>query len=80
MRGLGKCLDVKASGTTNGTLVQLYDCNGTGAQQWAAQSDGSLRNPQAGRCLDIPNSDLTDGRQLRIWTCNGTGAQRWTLP
>lgn len=28
------CLDVKKSGKTNGTNVQLYDCNGTDAQKW----------------------------------------------
>ncbi|MEV4490168.1 ricin-type beta-trefoil lectin domain protein [Micromonospora coxensis] len=45
VRSLGKCLDVKSSGTTNGTPVQLWTCNGTGAQQWAPQADGSLKNP-----------------------------------
>src|SRR5262249_23194851 len=30
----GKCVDVRAAGTADGTPVQLYDCNGTNAQQW----------------------------------------------
>ncbi|MEV4481641.1 ricin-type beta-trefoil lectin domain protein [Micromonospora coxensis] len=44
-----------------------------GAQQWAPQADGSLKNPQSGRCLDIPASN-TDGARLQIHDCNGTGA------
>jgi hypothetical protein len=32
----GTCLDVTAGGTANGTKVQLYTCNGTGAQRWTA--------------------------------------------
>ncbi len=31
----GLCLDVRSSGTANGTPVQVWGCNGTGAQQWS---------------------------------------------
>ncbi|WP_232323869.1 protein kinase domain-containing protein [Catenuloplanes japonicus] len=30
-----KCLDVTGAKTDNGTPIQIYDCNATGAQQWA---------------------------------------------
>lgn len=30
----GMCLDVAAAGTTNGTRVQTWTCNGTDAQAW----------------------------------------------
>ena len=49
-------MDVTAAGTANGTKVQLYDCNGTGAQVWQAQSNGALVNPESGRCLDDPGA------------------------
>jgi len=29
----GKCVDVAAANTANGTAVDLYDCNGSGAQR-----------------------------------------------
>jgi hypothetical protein len=77
---LGKCVDVSNSGTANGTPVQLYRCNGTGAQQWKPGTAGSLVNPASGKCLDVPNSATSEGTQLQIYTCNGTGAQNWTLP
>ncbi|MCM0677580.1 ThuA domain-containing protein, partial [Micromonospora phytophila] len=35
IKGLaGKCLDVRGSGTADGTQIQIYGCNGTGAQTW----------------------------------------------
>jgi len=76
---IGRCLDVVSGGTANGTLLQLYDCNGTGAQQWQVHGTGLL-NPQSGRCLDDPGSTLTNGTQLQIYDCNNTNAQAWTIP
>jgi chitinase len=45
-------MDVTAASTANGTKVQLYDCNGTAAQQWHAGANSSLVNTGSGRCLD----------------------------
>ena len=59
--------------------MQLYDCNGTGAQAWVAQN-GALLNPQSGRCLDVPNGTPTDATALQIYDCNATPAQQWQLP
>ena len=56
LQALGKCLDVNAAGTANGTLVQLYTCNGTVAQVWQPQTNGTLVNPHSGRCLDDTGS------------------------
>ncbi|HKN51985.1 MAG TPA: glycoside hydrolase family 30 beta sandwich domain-containing protein, partial [Amycolatopsis sp.] len=37
----GKCMDVAGANSANGTAVQLYDCNGTAAQQWTVGADGT---------------------------------------
>ena len=76
---LGMCLDVDAAGTANGTLVDLYTCNGTGAQTWIPQSNGSLVNPNSGKCLDDTGFGGS-GTQAQIWSCTGGTNQRWTLP
>ncbi|MGH3994788.1 MAG: ricin-type beta-trefoil lectin domain protein, partial [Pseudonocardiaceae bacterium] len=47
----GKCVDVRGSGTADGTAVQLYTCNGTAAQTWTVASDGTLR--ALGKCMDV---------------------------
>jgi hypothetical protein len=75
LRALGKCLDVQSGGTANGTPAQLFDCNGSGAQTWVSQANGSLLNPQSGRCLDDPGNKQSAGDPLQIYDCNGTIAQ-----
>ncbi|GAA2090780.1 hypothetical protein GCM10009759_14620 [Kitasatospora saccharophila] len=76
---IGRCLDATGNGTANGTLLQLWDCNGGGAQKWIQQGDGSLLNPQSGRCLDAPNGNSANGTRLQLWDCNGAAAQKFTV-
>ncbi len=71
----GKCVDVRAANTANGTPVQLYDCNGTNAQQWTVASDGSIH--ALGKCLDVTFSGTGNGTLIQLWDCNGSGAQVW---
>jgi len=73
----GKCVDVAAAGTANGTAIQLYDCNGTGAQSWTVGTDGTIR--AFGKCMDVPSGSTANGAQIQLWDCNGSGAQRWTI-
>jgi hypothetical protein len=73
-------MDITAAGTANGTPIQIYDCNGTGAQQWAPTSEGWIMNGESGKCLDTPASATADGTQLIIWTCHGESNQVWNPP
>ncbi|MEU4679327.1 glycosyl hydrolase family 18 protein [Micromonospora sp. NPDC023737] len=71
----GKCVDVAAAGTANGTPIQLYTCNGTNAQRWTVGSDGTLR--ALGKCADVTSAGTANGTKIQLWDCNGTGAQVW---
>ncbi|WP_369149580.1 lectin [Streptomyces sp. R44] len=73
----GKCVDVAGANPANGTPVQLYDCNGTGAQQWTVNTDGSIR--ALGKCLDVTAGSTADGAKLQLYDCNSTGAQKWRV-
>ncbi|MFD5896748.1 MULTISPECIES: family 16 glycosylhydrolase [unclassified Streptomyces] len=73
----GKCLDVAAASSANGTPVQLYDCNGSAAQQWSRGANDSLR--ALGKCLDVKDNSTADGAQLQLWDCAGSGNQRWAV-
>ncbi len=73
----GKCMDVEAANSADGTPVQLYTCNGTDAQQWTFHDDGTVR--ALGKCLDVSGGSTANGAEVQLWTCNGTGAQQWTL-
>ncbi|MCX5135343.1 family 16 glycosylhydrolase [Streptomyces sp. NBC_00340] len=78
IKGLaGKCVDVAAAGTANGTPVQLYDCNGTAAQQWTVGSDGTIR--ALGKCLDVTNNGTADGTPIQLWDCTGGTGQKWAV-
>jgi hypothetical protein len=79
LSALGRCLDIVGNGTTAGTLVQLWSCDGVGGQVWQPRSDGSLYNPQSGLCLDAQNGNTANGTRLQIWTCNQTNAQKFAL-
>jgi glucosylceramidase len=72
----GKCVDVAGANSANGTQVQLYTCNGTGAQQWTVGTDGTIR--ALGKCLDVAGAGTANGTKVQIYDCNGTGAQSWT--
>ena len=67
------------AGTANGTLVDLFCCNGTGAQVGEPQPDGALLNPTSGKCLDDTGYGGS-GTQVQIWPCSGNDNQSWTLP
>ncbi|SFE87264.1 Alginate lyase [Actinacidiphila alni] len=71
----GKCVDVAGASSANGTAVQLYDCNGTGAQSWTAGSDSTLK--ALGKCLDVTAAGTANGTLTQLYDCNGTGSQVW---
>jgi glucosylceramidase len=78
LKGLaGKCLDVAGANSANGTAVDLYDCNGTNAQQWTVGADGTVQ--ALGKCLDVDAASVANGAKVQLYDCNGTGAQQWRL-
>ncbi|MEV4641492.1 ricin-type beta-trefoil lectin domain protein [Actinoplanes sp. NPDC049548] len=72
----GKCVDVDGANPANGTVTQLYTCNGSAAQQWTVGSDGTLR--ALGKCLDVAGVGTANGTRVQIWDCTGGDNQRWT--
>ncbi|MER7929241.1 family 16 glycosylhydrolase [Streptomyces sp. NPDC096057] len=78
IKGLaGKCVDVNGANSANGTAVQLYDCNGSAAQQWTVGSDGTIR--ALGKCLDVAGGGTADGTKVQLYDCNGSAAQKWAV-
>jgi beta-glucanase (GH16 family) len=73
----GRCIDVPSANPVDGARLQIWDCNGTGAQQWTIGSDGTVR--ALGKCMDAAAAGTANGTAIQLYTCNGTGAQRFTL-
>jgi hypothetical protein len=80
-RQSGKCMDVSARGTANGTNIQLWNCNGTGAQSFVLRDSGNgsvnLVNTNSNKCVDVSSSGTANGTNVQLWNCNGTNAQRF---
>ncbi|MET7419493.1 beta-1,3-glucanase family protein [Dactylosporangium sp. NPDC005555] len=71
-----KCVDVPSSNFTDGNQLQMWNCNGTGAQNWTFSGDAIQAG---GKCMDVAAGSLANDAKIQIWTCNGSGAQRFTL-
>jgi non-reducing end alpha-L-arabinofuranosidase len=74
----GRCADDPNGSTTNGTQVQLYDCNGATAQRWTYTS-GKQFQILGTKCLDASNRGTTNGTAVIIWDCNGGTNQQWNV-
>ncbi|KAF9473923.1 hypothetical protein BDN70DRAFT_885382 [Pholiota conissans] len=75
---VNKCMDVRGAVFANGTPVQIYDCNGTPAQNWVLTRN-STKVQVAGTnfCLDAGSSPA-NGIGLKIWQCyDNLPAQQW---
>jgi len=70
----GLCVDDRSSSTANFNPIQVYTCNGTGAQQWTVVQAGSTLHV-LGKCMDINGGGTADGTTVDLYDCNNTAAQ-----
>jgi len=71
----GLCLDDRGASTAEYNPIQVYTCNGTGAQQWTVEPNNTLE--VLGMCLDVDAAGTANGTLVDLYSCNGTGAQVW---
>jgi beta-glucosidase len=71
-----QCLDLNGDSNTNGTVVDVYTCNGTNGQEWTEEANGTVQAD--GNCLDVTSGGTASGTLVDLYACNGTGAQVWT--
>ncbi|WP_424531330.1 RICIN domain-containing protein [Sphaerisporangium viridialbum] len=81
-KGSGKCVDARAAASANGTAVQQYACNGSGAQLWQLQatSGGYYRvnsNLNAAQAWDVTNVSAADNAPIQLWSYSGGNNQQW---
>jgi hypothetical protein len=72
----GRCLDVPNISQTNGTQLEIWDCNGGVNQQYTQLANGALR-VYTNKCLSVAGT--TAGTPVTIQDCNGGAAQQWTV-
>jgi beta-glucosidase len=71
----GLCVDVRSASRADRTAVEVYGCNGSDAQSWTVQTNGTVQ--ALGKCLDVSDGATADGTPVQLYGCNGTGAQAW---
>ncbi|MFI1092692.1 ricin-type beta-trefoil lectin domain protein [Streptomyces sp. NPDC020917] len=69
-----KCVDADRDSGANGTVVQLWGCNGGASQAWTYTNGSLLLN---GKCLDVGNQSTANGTPVALWECNGGANQKW---
>ena len=74
----GRCLDVTGVSQTNGTQIQLWDCNGQNNQRWTATASKQL-TVYGNKCLDASGQGTANGTAVIIWDCNGQSNQQWNV-
>ncbi len=76
----GMCLDAAGGATANGTVVQIYTCNGSAGQQWRVEGDDKglhVRNVKSLKCVEVAGNNSADGTKIQLSTCNSSAAQTW---
>ncbi|GGM94012.1 glycoside hydrolase [Lentzea pudingi] len=75
----GRCLDVAGASTTQGALIQIYDCNGGANQAWDLTPAAELRVFGGTRCLEVPAGQTAPGTRPQIANCTGGAGQKFRL-
>jgi hypothetical protein len=70
----GKCLDDSGAVTANGNKIDIWSCNGSGAQKWTLNSNRTLS--VLGGCLSDKRYTGT-GTKLVLWSCTGHRNEQW---
>jgi hypothetical protein len=74
----GRCLDVPNSSTSNGTQLQIWDCNSNANQRFTLTGSKQLQ-VYGNKCLDANGRGTTNGTTVIIWDCNGQNNQQWNV-
>jgi len=71
----GKCLS--ATRGMDGTVLEIWPCDGSMPQQWTVMPDGTVRS--VGLCMDVAGASTVDMADVQVATCNGHPAQLFQL-
>jgi hypothetical protein len=72
----GRCAE--APNSSNGTQVQLADCQAADRQRWTYTSDKRLQ-VHGDKCLDASGQGTSNGTQVIVWDCHGGANQQWNV-
>jgi hypothetical protein len=76
--GSGRCVDVPGFSTTDGTQLDLWDCNGGGNQSWHWTANKEL-TVYGNKCMAVAGTGTTVEDPVIISSCTGAATQQWNL-
>jgi hypothetical protein len=75
VRSMGLCMDLANAQSTDGTQVQLANCNGGWAQKFQLTDKRELMNPNTQKCVTAGSGD--NGAGLILRPCANAKVQTW---
>ncbi|MEK0215967.1 RICIN domain-containing protein [Bifidobacterium mongoliense] len=76
-------MDMPGASRSDGTPVQLYPWNQTGAQLYKLHQVGngvySMIDVVSGKAIEVAGASTANGASIRQWTSNNTSAQHWAV-
>jgi hypothetical protein len=70
------CVDDTGDSSANDNKIQIYGCLGDAAQDWAIESDGTIR--VNGKCIATDANGTSNGIKIVLYTCEGDTNAQWT--
>jgi GH25 family lysozyme M1 (1,4-beta-N-acetylmuramidase) len=78
-----KVLDISGASQNNGGNVQLYQINGSAAQQYTVSYNGdgtyTIKAAHSGKVLDVSGGGYANGTNVQQYVSNGSAAQKWMI-
>ena len=78
----GKCWDVTGASTSNGALVQEWDCSGVSQQIFKLQPYGTgyqVKPQHDSMCIGTSGGHSGNGTNIIQWSCDLSANQTWTF-
>ncbi|WP_432164271.1 ricin-type beta-trefoil lectin domain protein [Streptomyces tendae] len=72
----GRCIDVLDGKRTNGTPLQIWNCEGQAWQQWEIWPDGTMRT--MGKCMTLLGGH-DNATPIALYDCNGNATQQFRV-
>ncbi|MFF7645131.1 ricin-type beta-trefoil lectin domain protein [Streptomyces canus] len=72
-----RCIEMKSHKGSDGSPLQIANCNGKNYQKWDFRSDGTIRS--MGLCMDVAWGSHDNGAMIQIAWCSGNPAQQFVL-
>jgi broad specificity polyphosphatase/5'/3'-nucleotidase SurE len=79
---MGRCVDDLHDVGTNGSVIDMYSCNGTPPQAWTFEPDGTIHSAAYGTmCLTVHGALGRVGTKIQLWACTAGNrkGQQWAV-